>query len=60
MTTDLQIYQARAIQARARIAADRAAGRGATKLDLYRRDLNEGLIGAAILAELMADGPDSR
>jgi hypothetical protein len=60
MTTDLEIYQARAAQARARIAADQAAGRGATRLDLYRLELNEGLAGAAILAELMADGPDPR
>ncbi len=42
--TNAMIYAQRLNEARARIAADRAAGRGATRLDLYRVELNEGLL----------------
>ena len=60
MTTDQEIYLARAATAQARIDADRAAGRGATRLDLYRLELNHGLAAAALLASLTATGADPR
>lgn len=42
--TNAEIYHQRMSEAQARIDADRAAGRGATRLDLYRLDLNRGLL----------------
>ena len=55
MTTDQEIYLARAAQARARIDQDLALGWGPTRLDLYRLQLNEGLAAAALHRSLVAE-----
>jgi hypothetical protein len=42
--TNAEVYAQRLAEARARIENDRRAGLAPTRLDLYRADLNEGLL----------------